>query len=572
VAGLAGLGVGVALVVGVSASGGVTPTRAGFQLRHGFPLATPVLGNVTLSRFMFGVRSAGADTTVDFEQFAPGTVITNQYADLGGPGQGVVFGPLPGGAASGIANPVIESALGQAQSGSQVANIFCAGCELQPSSTSGAFSVPRSRVSVYVGMLGSSAPMCADGGTASTCAVVTLLAFDSSGNQVAASAPATVTQGAGIHTLLSVLTPSATIVGFKITARDGPDDQKPIAIDDLSFDVPSAPPPPDFTLTPASTEVNLVQGSSATDVVAIGRLGGSSGGIGLAVAGALPAGVHAQFAPDPAGGSQSTLTLAADPNAPPTTGVHPTVTITGTPLAPSAGTTARSFTLSVGVQPAFDVRVQGSTDISLSSCRVSVRVEVTRALSFAGPVSLSVTGLPPGVRASFAPAQATFPNGAGTETITLTLTAPATGFTVRRRTATIHATAPPFGDRTATFAVGGTCPLQFDPQITSMQITQGTQLPFLPSRDPAQPGSPISYSTIEKAAQPGTLQASRSPRCSMGLRKLVPVTASRFRGARSCRRIVRRSWFPGLTRRPRPRRAATPPPMSSGCRPRGRRG
>jgi hypothetical protein len=46
-------------------------------------------------------------------------------------------------------------------------------------------------------------------------------------------------------------------------------------------------------------------------------------------------------------------------------------------------------------------------------------------------------------------------------------------------------------------------PAQFDPQITSMQITQGTQLPFLPSRS----DSPIPYSQIEQAAQPGTMQA-----------------------------------------------------------------
>jgi hypothetical protein len=52
--------------------------------------------------------SAFADTTVDFEQFAPGTTITNQYADLGGIGQGVVFGPLPGSAGGGL-NPVIRT-------------------------------------------------------------------------------------------------------------------------------------------------------------------------------------------------------------------------------------------------------------------------------------------------------------------------------------------------------------------------------------------------------------------------------------------------------------------------------
>ena len=39
-----------------------------------------------------------ADTTVNFEQYPAGTVLTDQYANAGGTGQGVVFGPLPGGA------------------------------------------------------------------------------------------------------------------------------------------------------------------------------------------------------------------------------------------------------------------------------------------------------------------------------------------------------------------------------------------------------------------------------------------------------------------------------------------
>jgi hypothetical protein len=341
----------------------------------------------------------------------------------------------------------------------------------------------------------------------SACAFVTLLAFDSAGNQIAASPQTLVKQNAGVHTLLSVSTPSATIVGFKITARtDGTDDDKQIAIDDLTFDTPSTPPPPDFTLTPAATNVSLVQGGSATDTVSIGRLGGSTGTVTFGEAGALPAGVHLGFAPNPAG-TASTLTLTADANAPPTTGADPTVTITGTPDSSSAGTTPRSFTLSIGVKSAFDVRVEGSTSVSLASCVVSVPVEVTRDFAFSGPVSLSVSGLPPGVTASFAPAQATFPNGAAGQTVALTLTAPATGQAVFARTATIHATAPPLAERTATFTVGGACPLQFDPEVLSMQITQGTQLPVLPQRNPSSPGAPIPYATIGQAAVPGSTEA-----------------------------------------------------------------
>ena len=282
--------------------------------------------------------SALADTTVDFEQQEAGTVITNQYADLGGPGQGVVFGPLPGGAGDGL-RPVIRTPpAGQAQSGSQVADIAtCFGCEnfmLTPRTT-GTFSVPRSRVSVYVGYLGPPA-FCSPVMPGAACAYVTLRAFDAGGNQVATSSNTFVKQGQGVHALLSVSTPSATIVGFEITARHSADDNKQIAIDDLSFDVPSTPPPPDFTLSTQSTSATVSHGQSTTDQISIGRISSSSGQIQFGV-GSLPAGVHAQFAPNSAD-TQTTLTLSADRTVQSSVG---TITITGTPLSASAGSSHR---------------------------------------------------------------------------------------------------------------------------------------------------------------------------------------------------------------------------------------
>jgi hypothetical protein len=292
--------------------------------------------------------SARADTTVDFEAFPPGTVLTNQYADLGGPGQGVVFGPLPGGAGDGL-RPVVRTApTGQAQSGTQIADIAtCTGCEFFTPSTTGTFGTLRSMVSVDVGYLGDPAPCAAGNPDAIGCAVVKLQAFDGNGTLVG-EASALVTQGAGIHTQLSVTTPSTVIVGFRIGARSGTDASKTIAIDDLAFGVPSAPQP-DFTLNPAATTLTVEQGASATDTVTIGRLGGSTGDVTLSADG-LPAGADITFAPNPASGSQTVLTLAADTNATVTDGTP--VTITGTPQAPTVGPASRSFTLNVLVQPA----------------------------------------------------------------------------------------------------------------------------------------------------------------------------------------------------------------------------
>lgn len=443
--------------------------------------------------------AARADATIGFEEFAAGTTLTTQYADFGGPGQGVTFGPLPGGGAN-SARPLVTGAPGQAHSGGQVADINCPTCNeglgYIPSTTA-SFSVLHQRVSVYVGFLGSPSPPCAIDSTASTCAAVTLLAFDSSGNQIASDGPVTVAQGAGVGALLSVSTPSPQIAGFEITTRDPTDNLKDIAIDDLTFDTPSPPPQPTFTLGAAQNNIRLVQGTNTTDAVVINRISGSTGNIGL-TAGGLPAGVQASFAPNPAGGTQTTLALTADPSAPPTSGAVP-ITITGTPQDPAAGSSPYSITIQLTVLAAFSIHVRGPTNLTLSSCTAGATVEVDRVLSFPGPVSMSVTGLPGGIQATFNPATVSFSAGSIFETTDVEFTAPPNGRMNLRRTVTIHASAPPYAEATATVTVGGTCPLQYDARVTSIQITQGVQSPFLPARAPGT--SAAQYSEIPNAAE-----------------------------------------------------------------------
>ena len=310
---------------------------------------------------------AWADTTIDFDGLSPGAPVTNQYA-----AQGVVFGALPGGASE-SAPPTVTSAPGQAHSGSQVADINCFQAGTCPNEgigtyipeATGTFSQPRSRVSVYVGLLGSAASPCA-ADSAATCAAVTLVAVDSSGNEVASSGPAILTQGAGVQTQLSVSVPSPEIAGFEVVAQDPTDNAKDVAIDDLSFDLPSQPPPPDFTLTPQSTTVTVSHGQSVNDQIAIGRIGGSTGQIQFST-GALPAGIQAQLAPNPAD-TQTTLTLTAARTVPPGSG---TVTITGTPLSASGGGSAHSVVLHLQIESACDdvLTAQDLIDALGSGCR-----------------------------------------------------------------------------------------------------------------------------------------------------------------------------------------------------------
>src|SRR5579862_774082 len=74
-----------------------------------------------------GASQARADPTINFDELSPGTAVTTQYADFGGAGQGVMFGPLPGGAGD-SPRPVITNAGSQAHSGTQVADITCMTC------------------------------------------------------------------------------------------------------------------------------------------------------------------------------------------------------------------------------------------------------------------------------------------------------------------------------------------------------------------------------------------------------------------------------------------------------------
>src|SRR5207244_10283444 len=98
---------------------------------------------------------------------------------------------------------------GQPPSASQVANINSPTCNEglgYTPDTTGTFSSAHSHISVYVGLLGSSG-FCTTSGTGA-CADVTLIAYDSDGNQVGTSGPVRVFAGSGGGTQLSVTRPT----------------------------------------------------------------------------------------------------------------------------------------------------------------------------------------------------------------------------------------------------------------------------------------------------------------------------------------------------------------------------
>jgi hypothetical protein len=447
---------------------------------------------------------ASADVTADFEGFAPGTTITNQYADLGGPGLGVTFGPLPSGAGDGFHPVVLAPPAGQAHSGTHVGDVSicnndpgCLTAEFFTVGTTGTFASGRKHVSVRVGINGAANNCTAE---PSTCADVTLKAYNANGAVVGTPVTAHVEAGEGFHKLLSVDVPAGTIRGFSVDGSDN-DSNEQIAIDDVSFDVPTTPPPPDFTVTPDSTFLVTRQGGSLTDKIAIARTAGSTGNVRFALSGTLPRGVHASFAPNPAGGESTDLTVTADPDSD-VTGFNPiTLNVTATPQAATAGRQARSFPIQLQVRSGLDVSLEGPSDVDLSSCVAKVPIHVTRDFGIAGPVSLSVTGATGGVQTRFEPDQITFPGGSAAETTQLVVTGPATGKDVPPQTLTVHASAPPLADRTVQVTVHGACPAQYDARVTGIEITQGTQTQTLVQRDPAHPTSPTRYSDLPDTAE-----------------------------------------------------------------------
>ena len=175
-----------------------------------------------------------------------------------------------------------------------------------------------------------------------------------------------------------------------------------------SITVPLTIHTPSFTLyTP--NQVSIGQGTTTTSYLSINALYGFNGNVTLSASG-LPNGVTASFSPNPTT-NYTTLTLTATSTA--TVGTS-TVTITGT-----SGTLTASATLTLGVYaPTFTISGGGSVSLGQGSTTTAY-LNVYSQYGFNGAVNFSVSGVPAGVTASFAP------NPTSNST-TLTLTAAST--------------------------------------------------------------------------------------------------------------------------------------------------
>ena len=158
---------------------------------------------------------------------------------------------------------------------------------------------------------------------------------------------------------------------------------------------PAVAPAQNFALSAAPSTVNLVQGSSEGTAINITPQNGFNGSVSLSVSG-LPSGVTAVFNPSNAT-SASTLTFTASGTA--AIG-SANVSVTGT-----SGSVTHQVQVTLVVKPAATFTLSAApSGLGVSQgAQVGSTVTVTPLNGFSGTVSLSASGLPGGVTASFNP-------------------------------------------------------------------------------------------------------------------------------------------------------------------------
>jgi len=180
------------------------------------------------------------------------------------------------------------------------------------------------------------------------------------------------------------------------------------------IDALAGPAATGFTLTNSTqtTGLPINLGGSGSTTITVNDQGGFTGSVALAVSG-LPSGVTASFSPS-ATTDTSVLTLNASSSTAPGTTY---VTVTG-----ASGATTSSISIPMTVYaPGFTLSAPPATVGTYVGYAGNVLITVNDQGGFTGSVSLTVSGVPSGVTASFSPSTTTT-----TSSLTLTSTSSAT--------------------------------------------------------------------------------------------------------------------------------------------------
>jgi subtilase family serine protease len=173
----------------------------------------------------------------------------------------------------------------------------------------------------------------------------------------------------------------------------------------------------DFSLSASPSSLTVAQGNNGASSVTINKVNGFNSSVSFSASG-LPTGVTASFNPT-SSTTGSTVTFTASSTA--ATGTK-SVTITGTSGSLSHTTTI-SLTISTTATADFSLSAAPSTlSITQGAAGGTSTITVNKLNGFSSSVSLSASGLPSGVAASFNPTSTT-------STSTLTLTASSTATT-----------------------------------------------------------------------------------------------------------------------------------------------
>lgn len=164
-----------------------------------------------------------------------------------------------------------------------------------------------------------------------------------------------------------------------------------------------------FTLSSSVGSITMTQGSSSTATITITGQNGFSGSVAFSASN-LPSGVSASFSPNPATGS-TVITLTA--NSLSSLASSQPITITGTSGGISATT---MLLLTVNAGPYFTIGASPSNLTITQGASNTSTITITGQNGFTGNVTLTASGLPSGVTASFSP-------NPTTATSALTLTA-----------------------------------------------------------------------------------------------------------------------------------------------------
>src|SRR3989475_436014 len=227
------------------------------------------------------------------------------------------------------------------------------------------------------------------------------------GNSIVTLNGAPVTINAWSNTAVTITIPSGATSGpLVVSVAPSMNDSNPIP-----FTVTA--PQPSFMLSASPRSLSIPQGASGASTISVTPQNGFTGSVSLSASG-LPSGVTASFSTNPATAS-STLTLTASSSA--TTGTF-SVVVTGT-SGSLTGSTTVSVTVTSG--PNFTLSASPSSLSIPQGASGTSTISVTPQNGFTGSVSLSASGQPSGVTASFSTNPATT-----SSTVTLTASSTAT--------------------------------------------------------------------------------------------------------------------------------------------------